>query len=137
VGDSIIQRLEPVEGRGIAAALPLSRTHTLLDGPRTDVGDSTLIWVARFGAPRRIRDALGGETLLLRGNASFPALVTEVRTPNLNGAPVARQTAVFDTRGRLQSSTALNPRGDGQNLTTTYTYDEQWNGVTSIATPGT
>ncbi|MBB4635905.1 RHS repeat-associated core domain-containing protein [Longimicrobium terrae] len=134
--DSIIHRFEPVEGRGIVAALPLSRTHTLLDGPRTDVGDTTLIWVGRFGAPRRIRDALGSETLLLRGDASFPALVTEVRRPNANGAPVARQSATYDTHGRLQSSTALNPLGDGQNPITTYTYDDKWNGVTSITTPG-
>ncbi|MBB4635619.1 RHS repeat-associated core domain-containing protein [Longimicrobium terrae] len=136
VGDSIINRFEPVEGRGIAAALPLSRTHTLLDGPRTDVGDTTLIWVGRFGAPRRIREALGGETLLLRGDASFPALVTEVRRPNANGAPVARQSATYDTHGRLQSSTALNPLGDGYSPVTTYTYDDKWNGVTSITAPG-
>ncbi|MBB4637842.1 RHS repeat-associated core domain-containing protein [Longimicrobium terrae] len=135
-GDSIIHRFEPVEGRGIAAALPLSRTHTLLDGPRTDVGDTTLIWVGRFAAPRRIRDALGSETLLLRADANFPALVTEVRRPNANGAPVARQSATYDTHGRLQSSTALNPLGDGQNPVTTYTYDDRWNGVTSITAPG-
>ncbi|MBB4637558.1 RHS repeat-associated core domain-containing protein [Longimicrobium terrae] len=130
-GDSIIQTLEPAEGKGITSAVPLSQAYTMLDGPRTDVADRTLIWVGRWGAPRRVRDAMGGETGLIRGNASFPALVTEMRGPDPSGALVVKSLAAYDTRGRVDSTVTVNPLGDGRNASTRYTYDNARNTVTS------
>ena len=43
---------------------------------------AVLVWADRRGAARRIRDPLGGETVLTRGEAAYPALVTEVRSTN-------------------------------------------------------
>jgi hypothetical protein len=43
----------------------------MLDWLRTIVGDQTIIWTGRYGAPRRIRDATGAETLLIRGRLPF------------------------------------------------------------------
>jgi YD repeat-containing protein len=74
--DSIVMHLRAVEGLGLAnpdgtGALDTAHAHALIDGPRTDVGDSTRLWLDRWGAPRRIVDALGHETLLTRGNPAF------------------------------------------------------------------
>ena len=121
VGDTIVSRFEAVEEKGLRASVPLVAAYTLLDGPRTDVADRTWIWHADRGAPRRIRDAQGGETVVNRTDPRFPALPTEVVAPN-----GLRSTAAYDARGRVSQSTVQNPLGNGQNATTTYAYDERW-----------
>ena len=140
--NDIIRTFQAGESRGVAAAgtsgtsVAVAQTHTLLDGPRTDVADHTLLWLTARGAPRRIRDAMGGETVLTRGNSTFPSLVTEVRSPNARGdSLVLRSPAVYDARGRVSSSTVVDPLGDGASITTQYRYDDRWNLPDTIIPP--
>ena len=46
-----------------------------------------------------------------------------------------KTTAAYDTRGRVSSSTVVNPLGDGQNATTSYTYDDRWDRPITITSP--
>lgn len=102
LGQTIVTTIESQATRGWrgASATEPEKSYTRVDGPRTDVGDSTLFWLDRFGAPRKIRDALGNETLLARGDSRWPALVTRVR--NATGQIMA---AGYDDRGRVIAST--------------------------------
>src|SRR5690606_39260648 len=109
------------------------------DGPRpdSDVLDHTRFWLDRFGAPWKIRDALGNETVLQRGSATYPALVTRVEYPRLADGSQRVQTATYNDRGNLKTSTEVNPYGDGRNATTRYEYtDAVWpDFVTRIVPP--
>ena len=111
--------------------MALANAHTLLDGPRTDVVDHTRIWVGRWGAPVRIRDALGAETRIRRNDAAFPALATEVVTP-----AGLRTEARYDARGRVDTTIVYNPLGDGQNAVSTFVYDDRWDAPDTVSTPG-
>jgi YD repeat-containing protein len=102
---------------GVAISFAADSAFTLLDGPRTDVVDHTRFWVDRFDAPSKIRDALGHETLLVRGDAVFPALVTRIQQSN--GFVTE---ATYNARGNLTHSTQFDPYDTGQNATTTYHY---------------
>jgi RHS repeat-associated protein len=141
--DTLINRYTAAESRGVnggsttLSSAAVSQAFTLLNGPRTDVADETRIWVTRRGAPQRIRDALGHETVLARGNSTYTSLVTEVRGPNARGdSLVVKTRAAYDVLGRVDSVTAVNPLGDGQNLTTRYAYDNPWDLPGTITAPG-
>jgi len=115
-------------GGGVA----LENVYTKVDGPRTDVGDSTLFWLDTFGEPRRIRDALGNETVIERTNSTWPALATAVTYPS--GQVL---DAIYDARGNMASLTDLstfegNPR---VYATTTYQWDPKWDFVTKTVNP--
>ncbi|HEU4882477.1 MAG TPA: hypothetical protein VFT45_09540, partial [Longimicrobium sp.] len=136
-GDSIISVFEAVEDKGFTTSVPLALTYTALEGPRTDVSDRTLLWLDGRGAPRRVRDPLGGETVLTRGDSRFPALVTEVRTPNARGdSLVLRTSVVYDARGRMDTTRVHNPLGDGVNLVTTYGWNNAVDRPAWIQSPG-
>jgi RHS repeat-associated protein len=135
--DDLVSSFEAGESRGVGSSVPLSHAYTLLDGPRTDVADHTRLWLTTQGAPRRIRDAMGGETLLTRGDGRFPSLVTAVRGPNARGdSLVLRSSAVYDTRGRVISDTAHNPVGNGANRVTTYGWNDAVDRPAWIHAPG-
>jgi RHS repeat-associated protein len=113
----------PAETRGLkvgtaagSALTPVALTDVLtaMVGPRAD---TTRIWTDRWGAPTAVRNALGQETKLLRGDIRFPALVTEVRAPN-----GFTTSAAFDAHGAPIRTTEVNPYGDGRDATTTYQY---------------
>jgi hypothetical protein len=109
-----------LESLGIVAAVDTAQARALYDGPRnnvTDATDTTAFWLDRYGAPRKIQDALGHVTLLRRGDATYPALVTEMQEPN---GLVSH--AWYGVRGNLDSITVRNPYGDGRNATTRYQY---------------
>jgi RHS repeat-associated protein len=129
---SIVQRHRPLESLGLTSAVDTALAYTLLDGPRTEVGDSTRFWLDRFGAPRRIVNALGNETLIKREHATYPALATELR--GLTGF-VTRAT--YDSRANVKTATAVNPLGDGRDAVTRYEYtDAIWQDVpTRIVSP--
>src|SRR3989449_7096657 len=101
--------LTALESRGLPGSSTPSSVDTAVansrfNGARTDVGDTTLFWLDRFGAPRKIVDALGNATLLNRGDARWPALVTRLQYPSgqVTGA-------TYDTlRGKDRKSTRLN-----------------------------
>ena len=126
LGDTIVQRFEAVEEKGLRVSVPLVAAYTLLDGPRTDVADRTWIWHADRGAPRRIRDALGGETVVLREDSRFPALPTQVMGPG------GHSQVVYDARGRVQSSAVYGPLGDARYPLTRYVYDDRWDAPVEI-----
>jgi RHS repeat-associated protein len=112
-----------------------ARAYALLDGPRTDTLDHARFWLDRFGAPRRIRNALGHETVLTRRNATYPALVTRVRYAN--GRVVS---AEYDPRGNLLSSTdssTYRVNGDGTRTyaVTRYAWHPTWDFLTRITLP--
>ncbi|HEU0014978.1 MAG TPA: AHH domain-containing protein [Longimicrobium sp.] len=109
-----------------------SRFYTILDGPRSDVNDSTTVYVNPMGAPTRVRDPLGAETRIWRDDPRFPGLATMVRTP---GGLVTR--AWYDALGRLDSTRVENPLDDGRNAVTRYAYDDWWPySVSQVTAPG-
>ena len=117
------------ETRGLPAAVPVDSAYTSITGPRTDVTQVTEFWVNGFGAPVRIRDAVGRETAILY-DAMWPGLPASVRTPS-----GLRSAAWYNGRGLPDSLTAYNPLGNGSNATTRYRWDPVWNQVTSIRSP--
>jgi RHS repeat-associated protein len=125
-------------GRSGTAAVPLDLAYTSYDGPREDVGDSTLFWTDRFGAPERIRNALGDETTLDRGNTTFPSLVTRLRLPSGQVT-----SATYDTHGNVtsvtDSATYMDPDGSGPQSSTyaktRYSWDTKWDFVTETINP--
>ncbi len=133
---AIVRQWRPVETLGYppatAQAVDTALAYARYDGPRlpSDVGDTTLFWVDRFGAPRRIRDALGNDTRLTR-DQNWPAAVTRVRYPN--GRIVG---AVYDSaRADLLATTDSSNVQNGRYATTTYRWDPTWDFVTAILPP--
>ena len=136
---SVTTTIRAGESQGIAtgsalAAVDSSIAATFVDGPRTTVGDTMRIWLDRFGAPRRQRDAIGGETRWDRLDSRFPATVTRVR--HANGRVVnsvlnqhGLDSLVIDSMGMLATAQAANPD------TTRYLYDSKWQSVTRIRRP--
>jgi len=122
--------------------------YAYLDGPLPSWTDNTRFYVNGWGAVRRLRDALGHETWIERGDTDFPALPTRVRYPN--GREV---DAVYDSDGRLdftldrstgaqtdfawdethsQPDTISSPEG----VTTVFTYDTDGNRLTEKVVGG-
>ncbi|HEX2076400.1 MAG TPA: RHS repeat-associated core domain-containing protein [Longimicrobium sp.] len=128
-GDTIVTRFTAAEGRGVGASVALVDAHTLLDGPRADVADLTRIWVGRWGAPVRIRDAVGAETRIRRDDDAFPGLATEVVTPG-----GLHTEARYDARGRVDTTLVYDPLDDGRNALTTYAWDDRWDAPTRTTT---
>lgn len=116
---------------GLPSVTPDS-AFTLYDGPRlpADVADVTRFHENGFGAPVRIVNALGQSTQLFREDARWPFLVT--RQVASNGFTTF---AAYDARGRLDSTTAVSPYGDGRNATTRYAWDARWDLVTGTTLP--
>ena len=130
----IVTRLRSHESAGFLGtpALDTAVASAALDGPRTDVGDSTLLWADGFGAPRRMVNALGQETKLTRGNATFPALVTRVQQPN---GRVLR--AHYDGRAHPDTLTDSGAVAvTGLAAITRYVWDATWDAVTRIIHEG-
>ena len=110
---------------GAPAPQMADSVSAVFDGPRTDVADTTRFFVNGWGAVREIRDALGNETRLTRGNAAYPAFVTRAEYPN-----EYEVTAQYDADGLL-SSTWNNAAG----ASTAYQWNTAWSRVTRITTP--
>ncbi|MGI8496134.1 MAG: RHS repeat-associated core domain-containing protein [Gemmatimonadaceae bacterium] len=131
---TIVTQFQPAESKGLAngaqSAVDTASAFTRIDGPRTDVGDTTQIWIDVFGSPRRIVDALGRETQLWRADARWPALVSKVRHPN--GRIVG---AVYNALG-LDSLVTDSSRHVGSTFATTrYEYDPRWYAPTRVTQP--
>jgi RHS repeat-associated protein len=141
----------PAESKGVVlagtagtAGVSVARGEVLtrLNGPRTDVTDVTDLYLDRHGRVRRAVNPAGQTTTVSRGSTAFPALVTAT------AGPTGQQLATYDGRGRVASTTSVNPYGTGWNAVTTYTYDDRWdrpdtvrvfesNGSTSLPLGGT
>jgi YD repeat-containing protein len=116
--------LQALESRGFATGAggtPVTpdKAYTLIDGPRSDVADSTLIWLNGYGAPRRVRDAVGHATNLTY-SGTWPALVTEVADP----AGVVTVATYNASTGRLATQTVRSPYGNADSTLTSF----HWNG---------
>lgn len=96
-----------------------SLAFTQVDGPRTDVADVAKFWVDRFGAPARIQDPVANTTVLTRGDATNPTLVTRVAFPN--GQILG---AGYDARANLTfvADSTFEGTGTTQTVVTTYVY---------------
>jgi RHS repeat-associated protein len=125
-------------GRGLAEpgitarAVAVTGVMTFLDGPRPDTSalDHTRFWVDRFGAPMRIRNALGHETRLTRGDMRFPGLVTELRGPT-----GFTTWATYDARGNVTTSTAVQPYADSRDARTIYAWNQKFDLLESVRLP--
>ena len=133
-GSNAVTGFTPLETRGLqgTAALTLGAANTKVDGPRTDVGDTTEFWLTALGAPNRIRDALGDETLIAYDSAIFPGLAARVQ--HANGQIVA---ATYDDLGHVKTvtdSTTFTP-SPLKYATTSYTWDPAWDFITGTVNP--
>jgi len=123
------------QGMHGTAAVDTAVVATRIDDPRTDVGDTTVIRITPFGAPRRITDALGHITRLDYSNTSFPALVTHEHRLD-----AAASIATYDAKGHLTATTDSTTYvddavGTRTFATTTYRWDGVWDEVDTIAPP--
>jgi YD repeat-containing protein len=136
----------PLVTRGLAdaaggGAVDTALAFSLINGPRTDVTDNSRLWLDRWGAPRRIRNAEERETVLTRGDPRFPALVTRVDGPLRADGRRRTVSASYDARGNLVAQTdsstseerlVPDPAGGPASMrrvyaTTRYEYgDPQW-----------
>ena len=85
-GSPSVTRLRHAEAAGLPGtrlgALPAGAALTLWDAPRTDVGDSTMFWINRYGAPSKIVDPLGRATSVEYNDTAFGVLPSRVTHPN-------------------------------------------------------
>ncbi|MGH7427379.1 MAG: hypothetical protein ACREJ4_03315, partial [Candidatus Methylomirabilaceae bacterium] len=101
-GDTAKTVFYPWDERGLAVgptgqtAVDTALIYTKVDGPRTNVGDTAVFRVDRWGAPTRITDPLGRVTTVARGNALVPALDTLV-----SYADGRRVRMLWNARGNL------------------------------------
>lgn len=130
-GDTLTSRFYATEFRGLTGSAPLDHCYTFFDGPRTDVQDFTSIWLTAWGAPQRIRNAMGHETVLTRADPRFRALVTQVVAAN-----GLMTRAWYNARGNVDSTSVVNGLGDGRDAVTRYAYDAVWRDfITRITAP--
>ena len=101
-----------------------------IDGPRTDLFDTTLVWLDKYGEPRHLRNALGQDTRLSRTNTTFPALVTRMQAPN--GRVVV---ASYDNHGNIATSIDSGTCNATTCATTTYVWDPAWDYLRMVTSP--
>jgi RHS repeat-associated protein len=141
-GDSIRIGFRAADVQGLQSATPKTATDTanvytsffgarqFTHGPDS-IGQETKFWLDRFGAPRRIVNPLGHQTLVKREDGEWPALATELVAAN---GFITR--AGYDGRGNLLRSTAVAPLGPGQgDAITRYHWDSRWDFADSVVTP--
>jgi RHS repeat-associated protein len=117
---AITTRFAAEESEGLITSVQPESASTAVQGPRL-AGDSSRFWVDQFGEPFRIRDALEHETELVRGNATYPTLVTRLHTA---GGQI--WGAAYDVRGNDSSLTDSTTMIAGAYATTWYLFNPQW-----------
>ena len=126
----ILTGVRPLESVGFVSPVDTAWATSKLDGPRTDVSDTTIFWLDRYGQPRRIVNAKGYLTLLKRQSLNWPVLPTELVAAN---GLVRRAT--YDARGNILLDSVLDPLGDGRAAVARYEWDAAWDFVTKIVPP--
>jgi len=129
---------------GTPSSVDTARVFTKIDGPRTDVVDTSAIYQSRFGPPRRIIDALSNETRVLSGPYFFGTVYgwTPLRTQYPTGRVLLAeydndQIGSFGGSGRgnlirlIDSVTAVA----GQRDTTRYEWDGKFDQMTKTVPP--
>jgi RHS repeat-associated protein len=133
-GQLIRDSIAPAETRGLpgapnGAAQPLDSIFTLIDGPRSDVEDQTRFWTNAYGAPTRIRNALGRETRIWYSGA-WPGLAERTQAPN---RLVSR--AWYNARALPDSTRIDDPVGTGEHALTRYWWHAEWAAPTQVQSP--
>jgi RHS repeat-associated protein len=126
-----VTQFQPWDEKGLVTAattqiaVDTAQAFTRILGPRLNVNDDASFWVDRWGAPTRIVNAIGVNTRIVRGQATTPALVTQVTYPNnrivkMSWDTLANLTSVRDSTSHLGA--------DGQPTKgTSYTYGSSAN----------
>ena len=134
--DSIRTSFCPAEASSIAAcgAVPAdpATVRTLVDGPRSDVADTTAFYLTAAGAPRRIVDALGHSTSIERSDARWPFLATAAVQPNGH-----RVEAAYTERGLVDATRDVDPFGRDANevARTQYLWNSKFDKVDQVTAP--
>ena len=119
---------------GTPSSVDTVKAYTKLDGPRTDKADTTVLYQSRFGPPRRIIDALAGETIVKHGpdcgGIACGWLALRLQSP------LGRVLlATYDSHGNpiqlIDSVTAVPLQQD----TTGYAWDGKFDQLTMIDPP--
>ena len=122
--------LAVAELKGRASPVHLDSAFTQIDGPRSEVSDVTRLWINGYGAPTRIRNALGQETRISY-NGTWPGLADSVVAPN----QLATRAWYNATRGLPDSVKVYNPLGTGSNAVSKYKWHGSLNRITSLRDP--
>jgi RHS repeat-associated protein len=117
------------QSAGFHLALSPDSAFSVVNGPRVGV-TITKFWLDRFGAPLRIRNALGYETLLAKSNPHFPSLVTRAKFANQRVV-----VATYDRRGNDSTQTDSSVVQAGTYATTRYVFDTAYDFVTKVTHP--
>jgi RHS repeat-associated protein len=80
------------------AAVDTSVAYTKIDGPRTDVQDTAIFWVNKYGAPTKTIDPIGATTTIARADVNHPTLVTGATYPDGRVVHMG-----WNTRGNLDT----------------------------------
>jgi RHS repeat-associated protein len=118
------------------AAIDTANAYTTLFGARqfttgaNYIAQETKFWLDRFGAPRRLVNPLGQETIVRREDGQWQAVATELQAPN---GFLSR--ARYDRRGNIIASVSVNPFATGQDAVTQYHFDQTWDFADSVVTP--
>lgn len=132
-GDSVVVRFRAQESQGLLStggSVDMARLYTRLDGARTDVGDTTLFVIDRWGGPSSITNAAGQVTTISRNDGRWPGHITRVLAPN--GSEV---TAEYDARGNPVAVTDWSRQRGGRYATTLYEWDPAWDLPTRVTQP--
>ena len=103
LGDTL--RIAPSETRGLLAPVHRDSAFTEINGPRTDVADVSRFWSNGFGAPTRMRNAVGMESVV-RYASTWPGVVDSAYSP----AWVASRS-YLNARGLPDSVKVFHPFG--------------------------
>ncbi|HSQ29669.1 MAG TPA: hypothetical protein VLN49_07465, partial [Gemmatimonadaceae bacterium] len=134
--DSIRTALCPGEASSlVSCAVTLvdpAKVRTLLDGPRSDVADTTGFYLTAFGAPRTVVDPLGNATTVERTDARWPLLATATVQANSH-----RVEATYTNRGLVAELRDINPFGRDPNeiAHTKYHWDSVFDKLDTVTAP--
>ena len=126
-------RVQAVQTLGMyGTSVRADSVHVIYDGPRPGAEVCDCVWwkVDRWGAPTSMRNILGQETTVRRGDGRWPGLVTESVAPN-----GLSTTAAYDSTGNVATATTWSPYGDTRNATTTYRWDSRLDRLTRVVSP--
>ncbi len=129
---TITTTLRPQQTLGLPTApvpnaVDTAKLYTFIDGPRTDVADTTTVRLNRYGAPKVIIGRLGLIAHLNRQDTRLPGLVTETIQPN-----GWRVTLAYDIRGNdsVRTDYSFSPPA-----VTRYRWDGRFDQMTRIEPP--
>ncbi len=126
---SNVLTLAVAETKGYSGPVVVDSAFTQVDGPRSDVSDKHRFWINGYGAPTRVRDALGRETFV-RYSSAWPGLPDSVVSPTR-----VVSVTMYNTRGLPDSSKTIAPYGSAADTAITrYKWHTSLNRPVSVRT---